>query len=530
MNLINEPFLEAVDTTSSRKMVGWSEALLKSHELVDFQFKSPLARVANLRSMLSIVYRACGPTKPEEWLQMWKAGKLPEDKIQAYLRQWEDRFNLFDEKYPFLQIPGLVAGSKPGTLAQLATELATGNTPTLFDHTFDDAPTAFSPAEAAHLLLAAQQFSLGFGKSSNAVVNGQQIERPYLADAIALRGVTIFLSGRTLFETLMLNLVSGKPEDIGTPSWEFDDPLTLLDRVEGKQRIAQKALGAADRYTWQSRMIRLLQEPDGTVRHAYFSQGREADKGMGDPMKVYVQSQQEGIYAQSLNFEKASWRDLHTYLSVGTTQDSSLLSHAAVVVGRAKRERLPGLDSATLLNLNVIGLATDPGKAGKFLLWRHDRMSLPASVIESAELQGIIQMATSDATFVAQSLGERIRSVLYKFLPPEGNPDPADVSKLADSIDPRRAFWARLENHFNEFLRELPVDAEKALTEWREKVEREAYRAFRESCEQLGDSVRAMKARAQVHPTFIADQQRVEQMRQTARNRNQNQRQRRRHE
>jgi len=266
-----------------------------------------------------------------------------------------------------------------------------------------------------------------------------------------------------------------------------------------------------DRLVWQSRLARLLPETNAAgqtvVRRVYLTQGREADKSPGDPMKVFVESKTEGIYALGLNAGKASWRDLHSLMAVGDKdRRPPIFGHLAILV----REEVVAPDA--LYGLNVVGLATDPGKAGKFLLWRHDRLSVPAALLEDQKLVELLGVALTDAEFVASELRRRVYFVAREFVPPHGNPDPKDVGNLTDVLDARPAFWARLENHFIPLLANLPHQ-EDALGTWRTQVEQEAKHALTESCRQLGNTAQALRAKAAVSFRFQADQSAVLQQR-----------------
>ena len=500
-DLLVEPWIAVSEKkTGAIVSVNIRDALVRSHEWGEIQSASPLVTIAVLRMLLAIVHRACQPSEKEGWAEMWQAGKLPKAEITAYLDKFSDRFDLFDVKRPFMQIGGMTM-TQAGSMAKLSTEAATGNNPTLFDHASDDAPIALTPAEAAQRLLAAQHYALGFGMAADAKVDGNVLPRPYLADGICLRGVTLFLTGESLFQTLLLNLVSGRLPSKSIPFWEVADPEAELDKVVKGKRESKAASGFIERYAWPSRMVRLLPDDDGMVRRAYFTQGREADKGIGDPMKVFVKSPKEGTYALGLNADKAAWRDLHTYLGANESEVPKVLKHAESLVFYSFLPRE--------YRLNVVGLATDPGKAGKFLLWRHDRMSLPAELLKNPDRVGELSTAIGDAEFVAGELRRRMYNVAKEFLPTE-EPDPKDIENLIAALAPRRAYWARLEAHFARFLNGLGTDPEAAMKTWRDEAAREAERALRGSCEQLGHSTRAIKATARVSYRFIANKAEVE--------------------
>jgi CRISPR system Cascade subunit CasA len=330
-----------------------------------------------------------------------------------------------------------------------------------------------------------------------------------LADAICLRGVSLFLSGDSLFETLLMNLVTGQRESDDLPAWERDDPMTMMDEVVSGKRKSRPALGVADRYAWTSRMIRLLPESDGFVRRAYFTQGREADKSADDPMKLFVEDQKIGAYPFNLNAGKATWRDLHAFLKPKSHAPNRILEHAATLI---ENDFVP---EGMWYRLNVVGLATDPGKAGKFLLWRHDRMSLPAALLADADMIEAVREAIDAAETIARQINSRIRKMAWRFLPPDGNPDPKDVDKLSQALDARPGYWARLEPRFHGFLHALNGDMDQASADWRANVEREAKTAMQEAVKLLGVSVRAIRAVATISDYFIASREEINRLKES---------------
>jgi len=277
-NLIDQPWVPR-EVGARIQEAGLREILLTAHESGEIQCASPLETVTLLRLLLAILHRACGPRDLDEWAALWEAGRLPAAPINDYLDRWHDRFDLYSETAPFLQIPGLRT-TQATPLSALPNELQMETSRQLFEWSAIARREKWPPAEAARLLLAVQGFALGFGKASAAILDAGTVPRPYLADGICLRGVTLWLSGRSLFQTLLLNLITGQGKPDDRPPWERDDALELLDQAvtqNGKlTRVSRPARGVVDRYVWQSRMVRLLPEPDGAVATCYVTQGSRA--------------------------------------------------------------------------------------------------------------------------------------------------------------------------------------------------------------------------------------------------------------
>jgi len=517
-NLIDERWIPCIDLRGKQVEHGIRETLLKAHELREICDDSPLVTVAIHRLLLAILYRAHdGPRDFTAWKSMYSLGGFDEQVVSCYLAQWKNRFDIFSDDRPFYQM-GSLETRIPVPVNRLATECASGNNATLFDHSEDETGANWSQVQVARRLVACQSFALGFGKSGNARIGSVEETLPYSADAIALRGMNIWLQGTSLFETLSVNLVSS--DDVSVPPWELEDSNAYRDRLQDKSRKVVTSLGVVDRLTWQSRLIRLI--PNGnTVSRIYYTQGRSADKSAGDPMKVYRTSKDKGISALSLSSGKAAWRDAHSILTIPSASSNERRPECFNLVARARSAAV--VDIAKPFAVQIVGLATAPKKAGKFLLWRHERMPVPAALLSDVNLierlGGLLQNAEQGAI----EINTRIRRISKLYLLPScesagaRQPDKNEVNKVVNAIDPRPAYWARLEKHFYTLLDTLHDDWDKetggwklddrqtATRTWREHVKREAQRALEESVRSLGTSARAIQAVARVRTDFNDD-------------------------
>jgi CRISPR system Cascade subunit CasA len=388
----------------------------------------------------------------------------------------------------------------------LALEIANA---TIFDHRAEANGLCWSPAEAARQLVAIQSFALGLGKSANARIRGIEWVRPYSADAILLRGVSVWLAGRSLFETLMLNLIPGDHVRDDLPPWEVDEPHLVMAKVRDGRRQPVRARGIVDRYTWQSRMVRLLPEDrDGhtVVGRLYYTQGRDADKSPDDPMKAYSRNKAEGWSAIGLSTERASWRDVHALLDLAdiARKRPAAINHVSRLVRDGVVER------RSRHTLNAVGLASKRGKAGKFLLWRHDRMPIPARLLDDAALIADLGVLLAKAEKVAGDLRARTRQLAALFLAPEAGPnsrkpDPKNLDCVAGHLSPERVYWSRLEGHFLALLRDFVDQRAEAEKRWLRSVVGEAECAYGEACAMLGTSGRAVRAVARVSDRFTTE-------------------------
>jgi CRISPR system Cascade subunit CasA len=523
-DLITQPWIPVLRDDGSFIELGLRDVLIHSAHLREVAHDSPLF-VASIYPLLTVIMHRVlpgqtGRERRAEWHRIWdQQGFSAEDveAIDAYFARWGDRFDLFHPRFPFYQVVGLEM-NESSALRRLAME--ENNAPALFANDADPDWQSPSPALAARLLVTIQNFALGFGKSARAKIEGVEVDPPYSADGPLLRGLTIWPSGDTLFQTLMLCLVPHEPPDDDAPCWELDEPHELRDRlVNGKRQTAQPR-GVCDLLTVQSRLIRLLpEERNGavTVPRAFFTQGRSLEKdAAGRPafhhLKLYIASRKEGMTVQALSENRAIWRNAHALLSRDARSQSELNVLGWMEQLSAKRDIFA---AGFRPNLHVVGMATEPGKAGKFLLWRHDRMPLPPAMLHDLNLVELLKGASDDAECVAEEMRRRFALVARTFIAGErdsGNkPDPDDVKALVNKFDPRRAFWSRLEEYFYELLNQLPEQPELALKGWEDGVQIAAQECLRAACNCLGTSPRAIVAVAQIdmnkglHPAYLRD-------------------------
>lgn len=157
------------------------------------------------------------------------------------------------------------------------------------------------------------------------------------------------------------------------------------------------------------------------------------------------------------------------------------------------------------------------------LLWRHERMPVPAALLGDNNLIERLGLLLQDAERGSSELYARTRRIAGLYLSPTSEspggrkPDRDAVAKLAEAVDPRPAYWARLERHFYTLLDGLPDDwdrqrndwkpgdQQRATDAWRRQVKRKAESALRESIRVLGTTGRAIQAVARVRTRFTDD-------------------------
>ena len=266
-NLVEEPWIRV-------RYKGGGEAELSLFDV--FRQASAIERLSNdlptqdfaiMRILLAVLQRACLLVVEEDadpadtWFDFWGSG-LPLEAIEQYLSQWKHRFDLFDEKEPFMQVAGMhTAKNEASKISKIIADIPDGK-PFFTLRTGKEAEI-ITYSEAARWLVHAHAFDVAGIKSGVVgdphAKSGKSYSTGYPGWAGCLGGV--YIAENTLEKTLLANLIlwDSEPESdrivssADAPVWERE-PL----RAGDENRLPK---GRADVFTWQSR--RALLEHDG---------------------------------------------------------------------------------------------------------------------------------------------------------------------------------------------------------------------------------------------------------------------------
>lgn len=468
-NLLEEPWIPVMKDRQVRE-VGVGQALLEAHAIERIEAPSPLEEAALHRLLLAVLYRAIPPVKDEyDALDLLERGQLHRPSIEGYLDRHYVRFHLFDETAPFLQIPDLPQRD-PLYWSKLLPELASGNNPTLFDHTTVENVPLASYAQAARALLVHQTFALGGLVRRLGVSSGK--------DAPMARPAAFLAVGNNLFQTLLLNLAPQDPKG-DLPIWE-ERPLRAADvrKDEEGPPISWSLHGAARVYTWPSRGVLLLDEGNGVRRIAYGPGVEPLQVAWTDPMAAYGLARTGKILPLRLSMDKSFWRDFQAMLPEAGGSWPATLKHASAVAREAK---IP-------VQIRVLGQVSDQAKV---LDIRREVYPLPPGLITERG-EALLKSALEDAEAMGNALSEVGRAVARAVL---RDKDPQELGRFQKSLPLLRVYWAALDLAFLEFLEFL--DEKGALDRWKERVRGAARRAWEETRRFVGTAGRHLKALAE---------------------------------
>jgi CRISPR system Cascade subunit CasA len=489
-NLLEEPWIPCLRVDGQPIELGVRETLAHAHELREVVGDSPLVTGALLRLLLAVLHRVFGPEGYEAWGALWHAGLWDPARLDDYLGQWRERFELFHPERPFYQAPA--SRAKPKSAASMMHEVASGNNATLFDHHTEAAGVILRAPVAARMLVTSQAFGLAMlGPGENFV------------DGPCARGVIFFVSGRTLFETLMLNLIrcaddDPLPEQAGDrPSWEMDDPFLPARTIP---------LGYLDYLTWYNRRIMLIPEdlPAGpAVRKITMGPGLRLDQGVLDPMKSYRQDVSRGWRPLRFSEHRALWRDSVALLRLGVPDNRP--PRAFDWLAELVAEELVDQEH-TVLTL-AVGMANDQAKVD-FI--RSERLPVPLAYLRNRMLVDRLGDALQMAEAVSRQLWGAARRMATLLLSVDAGDEGArqplreDLDRTMAPWGVERSFWSRLEVPFRGMVEALPSGPEEALERWHRGLVREAWRAFDHAAELIAASPRSLKATVRARDQLAA--------------------------
>ncbi|SDA32271.1 CRISPR system Cascade subunit CasA [Ruminococcus sp. YE71] len=239
--LITEPWIKVMKADKNVKEVSLSELFNKAHEYLCLAGETKSQDFAVLRFLLAIIYTVFSrydengneiDTTDDDydpvqlWKNIWAAGKMPTASFEKYFDKWKERFWLFDEEYPFYQSKAVNNNRTTnkdelnpyGTKKLIGSLSQSENKNRLFSDR-DNNGILLEYSEAARWLINLHCFD------DTSIGPKDKILGPKKTWCSIIGG--IFLSGKNLFETIMLNYVANADLDsdslISKPFWEKDN-------------------------------------------------------------------------------------------------------------------------------------------------------------------------------------------------------------------------------------------------------------------------------------------------------------------
>ena len=319
-NLIDEPWIRVMDSNCNIREVSLKEAILNAHRYTSLGGELPTQDIAVMRLMLAVLHTVYsrvdenGLDSPlgqidddesdedadeseieekalERWRALWKKGRFSEKAICDYLNDWHERFWLFHPERPFGQVAGLKNGTEYEA-PKLNGEISESSNKIRFFSIYsgeDKSTLTYSQAARWLLYLNAYDDTSSKPTKEGKAKAGGKLPSPGIG-WLGKLGL-IYITGKNLFETLMLNLImvnEKRVQDIQKPLWE-QEKVSDAERVE-----VTIPDNLAELYTLQSRRI-ILKRKDNKVESYKLLGGDffQKENAFFEPMTVWTSPKKE---------------------------------------------------------------------------------------------------------------------------------------------------------------------------------------------------------------------------------------------
>lgn len=470
-DLTARPWIPVLRRDGGQGELSLREVFEQAHDLRRIVGDLPTQEFALVRLLLAVAHDALeGPQDIDAWAELW-AEESCFAPVGAYLEAHRGRFDLLDAGAPFFQTAGLRTGKdEVFSLNRIVADVPNGEPfftarmPTVERLTF---------AEAARWVVHAHAYDtsgIKTGVEGDKRAKGGKVYPLGVGWAGNLGGV--FVEGRTLRETLLLNLVAAD-----TANLEIDDQDAPAWRREpcGPGGAERAPTGVRDLYTWQTRRLRLHFDETGVhgVVLGYGDPLPARDRQHREPMTAWRRSKpQEKKLKKSPVYlprehapERSAWRGIGSlvagevskaqgpeaaaYLRPGILEwVARLVTEGELPRGFLVRARIVGPCYGTQQSV-IDEVVDDHVSMAVVLLHQQDRRYAEQAVAAVADADLAVNALGDLATNLARAAGTEsegprstARDLAYGLLEA---PYRTWLARLADTDDPyvQRTAWQR---------------------------------------------------------------------------------------
>ena len=297
-NLVTDPWIPVRYVDASSKLLSLERLFKDCASIADLDCQ-PHERISLMRLLICVTQAELGsPDAPEDWSGF---GSDLESRAVAYLKRpdIQPHFNLFGDGQRFLQ--GIVNENEKSYLAtQMVFYFATGNSPTLLDHS-GGTDRVLACDFLARTLLAYQNFFVGGSMASKVKGNGP-----------SLKFLHSFLFGKNLKKSILLNCLDAETLadsgiNMGRPIWE-----------NNSQTSTSTYLGRLVPFSCKVRLHinRIHAWIEDGLAYPEFPESREPTA------TIAVKGDQRFLLRADLG--KGIWKDLHVVMNIQRTAANTL--------------------------------------------------------------------------------------------------------------------------------------------------------------------------------------------------------------
>jgi CRISPR system Cascade subunit CasA len=417
--LTDQPWIPVLDPAGRTRTVSLRELFAECAEMRGLACELPTQSFAILRLLLAVLHRAVGgPADERAWRALWTAPRLPMPDIDDYLTEFRDRFDLLHPTTPFYQVADLrTANNEVFRLARIIADVPSGAA--YLTCRLGPGVARIPHAEAARWLVHGHAYDVA-GIKSGAVGDPRVSGGKVFPQGTGLCGAVggVFLEGRTLRETLLLNLVPldspylRRDERRDVPVWERP-PLG-----SGEEDDASRGPhGPVSLYTWQSRRIRFVGDGEAItgVLLCYGDKLSWEDRHQVDPMTGWRRSaarekelKRQPVYLPATHDPaRALWRGLDALLPpmVGTGAADGPARLAPGLAQWLSRLRNAGhVDAGFRVTMTAVGVVYGTQQSIVDDIY-HDSLTMTVRAFDAAEgLRSTIVDSAADADAAVKAL------------------------------------------------------------------------------------------------------------------------------
>ncbi len=362
-NLIHERWIRVLDTDGTVEEVSMEDLFKRAHEIRSLAGELPTQDFAVMRLMLAVLYAVYlrqdvhgnqlrmrnEDDALEQWDSIWSAGRFDSEQILGYLDGYKDRFYLFHPERPFYQVH-LDKGSDYKAAKLIGDISESNNKKRLFSSRNGEPKESVGFAEAARWLLHVNAYDDTSGKPTRRKSGLPSVGIGWLGEL-----GSVYVQGKNLFETLVLNMVladsDGEPLSAGEAVWESD----IVCREE--RREIPRPGHILDLLTLQSRRMILMRE--GPAITGYLLIGGDVfpkDNAFIEQMTAWRSPDKSGQTWTPKRHDPARqvWRDYSSLVMRSSDTDSEFY-RAPGVVGWMSSLVYEGLYSEGSVHLGTVG-------------------------------------------------------------------------------------------------------------------------------------------------------------------------------
>ena len=209
-NLVDEPWIRVRGMEGEMREVSLMGLFEQAPHIRRLANDLPTQDFAILRVLLAILQRSISPALDDDddpaevWGRLWAAPELSITAIREYLDKWHDRFDLFDEERPFMQVAGLrTERNEISSITKIIADIPDGDA--LFSLRAGKGAESLTYSEAARWLVHVQAFDTSGIKSGTVGDHRVRGGKSYpIGTGWSGNLGGLYFEGATLSETILL--------------------------------------------------------------------------------------------------------------------------------------------------------------------------------------------------------------------------------------------------------------------------------------------------------------------------------------